>query len=156
MISWPLEWSSCKNNSTCYFIFKSESLSNIQRSTISPLIFKVSLNIRWVIETRVCLLTFEWPSFSALNNLCFFSLSRFGNRRNISVNAITRLIFKPLSAFEWSKSNTSPQFSLHIFEETHINLQRATVAFLSRMHVNGSTGLFTLFLSRAALQTPII
>ena len=109
-----------------------------------------------MIETSVYLLTKGWLSLRTLKSLCFYSLSKLGNLRYISVSAITKLTFMPLSAFEWSRSKISEQLSLHILDDTHMILQRATVAFLSNTQVNGSTYCLALFLASALLHISMI
>ena len=69
------------------------------------------------------------------------SFRMFGNLLKRSAKVTIMFAFTPNSIFDCTSSNSKSRFSAQIKEDTHMNLHRARIADLSRIH---KLGLFNI------------
>ena len=134
---WPLECNSCRNSSTWSLIFSSGSSKSIQISTICPFNLSMSFKTKCVITISAYRRTLLSSSWSNLKMSFVLSFRLLGNLLNRSPREMIIFALTPNSIFESRISNIKSKFSMHIFEETHMNLQSAKIADLSKIHTSG-------------------
>jgi len=134
---YPFEWSSCKNSFTWSRILSSGSSRSIHMSTIYPFSLSISFKTRWVITIRACLRTWFDSSWRSLKISSVLSFKLFGNLLKRSPSEMIMFAFIPKSIHESRISKINFKLSIHMTDETHINLQSARIADLSKIHISG-------------------